>query len=160
MTVKNSQAATVAFPIATKGLDTRSREIVIIMTDISTMMMVPMVSTRPSANDFVPYQKARANAAYMAKNTRPNCNASRGAVLWPCVLAVMTHLENRWAIWPSAPQAAIMRMDEKASLAIDDDLVSALVTFPVPLMISGSKMPTDRRINRIVEQVTKVKAQL
>lgn len=52
-----------------------------------------------------------------------------GAVNWACFLASSTNRAYFVAIRPSAPQAVIMRMLAKASLATAVDLASAYLTY-------------------------------
>lgn len=51
-------------------------------------------------------------------------------------------------------------MAEKDSLAMEDDLVSALVALLVPLTIKGRRIPTVMEMKRMTEHVTSVRDQL
>jgi hypothetical protein len=70
MTVKNSQAATIALLTAIKGVAMRSKEVRMSITDMRTMMMTPGLSIAPSMYLLVPYQ----NESPKVPNTPKNYN--------------------------------------------------------------------------------------
>jgi hypothetical protein len=67
MTVKSSQAATIALLIAISGVDINPREVMIMMTDISTTITVPELLILPAIYFLLPYQNARPKAPKIPK---------------------------------------------------------------------------------------------
>ena len=64
----NSHAATTALLTVLSGVEIRSMEVRISITDISTTTTVPALSTAPIAYLCLPYQKAKPNVPKIPKN--------------------------------------------------------------------------------------------
>jgi len=67
MTVKSSHAATMALLMAISGVDKNPREVMSMMTDISTMITGPELLMLPSMYFLLPYQNARPKAPKIPK---------------------------------------------------------------------------------------------